>query len=180
MFSLPTVCKELPVTGTSSLYHAFTLELDKLEWRQVELLPLGQSGEIEEAIKIIETILTGQSNPLLGYDQQYSRNDSISSGLSIPWSGFCDLLPNPRLGHVVLKNSGLIQNGFAIRSEGYTYYGIVVDGLIQRLCLTQFECADDEFMQVIGTYQLMVVDWCGARCMSAEAGENPASEYVEL
>lgn len=179
-YSLPTVCKELPAIGIDSLYQAFTLELDQEDWRQVEFLPLGQSEAIEEAIKSIESILTGQPNPLLGYEQQYSRNDVAQPGLAIPWSEFCDLLPNPVLGNVVVNNKRLVQDGFAIRSEGYTYYGIVREGLIQMLCLTQFDSADDEFMQVIDTFQLTMVDWCGARRMSAEVGEKPKSEYIDI
>lgn len=180
MFSTPTVCKELPATGATSLYDAFTLKLDEADWRQVEFLPLSQAEEIEEAIKTIETILTGQPNPLLGYEQQYSRNDTKLAGLSIGWGEFCDLLPNPVLGNVVVNNKVLVQDGFSIRSEGYTYYGIVKEGLIQTLCLTQFDSADDEFMQVISTFTLTLVDWSGARRISAEAGEKPKSEYVEL
>jgi hypothetical protein len=179
-FSLPTVCKELPATGTDSLFHAFTLELDESDWRQVEFLPLSQSEEIEQAIKTIETILTGQPNPLLGYEQQYSRNEAEQAGLSIPWSEFCDLVSNPVLGNIALKNNGFVEDGFAIRSESYTYYGVVREGLIQMLSIIQFDSADDEFMQVIGKYQLTMVDWCGARRMSAEAGENPKSEFVEI
>ncbi|AXY75206.1 hypothetical protein D3H65_14980 [Paraflavitalea soli] len=179
-FNLPSICKELPVTGADSLFQAFTLELDQDDWRQVEFLPLSRSGEIEEAIKLIEAILTGQPNPLLGYEQQYSRHDAGQPGLSIPWDAFCGLVPNPVLGNVALANNELVQDGFAIRSEGYTYYGIVREGLIQTLCLTQFDSADDEFMQVISTFQLTMVDWCGARRMSAEVGEKPKSEFIEI
>ncbi len=179
-FNLPSVCKELPTIGGECLYDEFTLEVDKDDWRQIEFLPLSRSTEIEEAIKWIETILTRQPNPLLGYEQQHSRHDAAQPGLSIPWGAFCDLVPNPVLGNVVLNNNELVQDGFAIRSEGYTYYGIVRDGLIQTLCLTEFDSADDEFMQVIGMYQLTMVDWCGARRMSAEVGEKPKSEYIDI
>lgn len=179
-FNLPTICSRLPVTGAVSLYHDFTLEVGEIDWRQVEFLPLTQSGIIEEAVKTVESILTGQPNPLLGYERQYIRNNALQSGLAIPWEEFCGLLIHPVKGNIFFNNNGFVQNGFAVRSDSYTYYGILENGLIRTLCLHQFDWADDEFMRVLSAYDLSLVDWCNASRISADAGEEPKSEFIKI
>lgn len=179
-YSLPTVCCDLPVTGSASLYHDFTLEMTESDWRQFEFVPLAQSTSIEEAAKIIEAILTEQSNPLLGYEQQYIRDNVLQSGLTFSLEEFCALIVNPVRGNIFLNNNGFVQNGFAIQSDSYTYYGILENGFIRILCLTQFDWADDEFMRILSLFDLSLVDWCNASRISAEAGETPKSEFIKM
>lgn len=179
-FSLPTICSEFPVTGAASLCHDFTLKIEEADWQQIEFLPLIQAGIIEEAVKTVESILNGQPNPLLGYERQYIRDNVLQPGLTIPWEEFCALLINPVKGNVFFNNAGFVQNGFAVRSDSYTYYGILENDLIRTLCLHQFDWADDEFMRVLSLYELSLVDWCNASRISAEAGETPQSEYINI
>lgn len=179
-FSLPTICGELPATGASSLYHDFTLELANPDWRQIEFVPLGQPTVVEEAIKAIEATLIGQPNPLLGYEQQFIRDNALLPGLTISWTSFCELLTNPIYGNIYFNNNGFVQQGFAIKSDSYIYYGILENGFIRMLCLHQFDWADDEFMQVLSTYELSLIDWCNASRISAEIGETPKSEFVKI
>jgi hypothetical protein len=179
-YNLPTICNELPATGASSLYHDFTLEIQEEDWRQIEFLSLRQSETIDEAVKTIETIVSGQPNPLLGYEQQYIRDNGLHPGLAISFEEFCDQLVHPVKGSIFYNKVGFVQNGFAIRSDSYIYYGIQENGLIQILCLQQFDWADDEFMHVLSTYELSLVDWRNASRISAEAGETPKSEYITI
>ncbi|NII29856.1 hypothetical protein HB364_32560 [Pseudoflavitalea sp. X16] len=179
-YSLPTVCSDLPATGATSLYHDFTLEITDSDWRQVEFVPLSQSEIIEEAVKTIEAILNGQLNPLLGYELQYIRNNGLQLALAISLDEFCSHIINPMKGNIFYNNAGFVQNGFAVRSNSYAYYGILENGLIRTLCLQQFDWADDEFMCVLSTYELSLIDWCNASRISAEAGETPKSEFINI
>lgn len=179
-YSLPTVCNDLPSTGTGSLYHDFTLEITESDWRQVEFVQLQQSSVIEEAVKIIENILTNQLNPLLGYERQYIRDNGLLLNLVIPLEEFCLQLMNPVKGNIFYRNAGFVENGFAIRTDSYTYYGLQENGIIQTLSLLQFDWADDEFMRVLSTYKLFLIDWCNAFRISAEAGETPKNEFITI
>lgn len=179
-FSLPTVCSILPDTSACSLYHDFTLEIEEADWRQLEFMPLNKSAIVEEGVKAIEAILEGQSNSLLGYERQYLRDTALQPGLAIPIEEFCILLVNPVRGNIFFTNQGLVQSGFALRSDSYTYYGILENGLIRTLCLSQFDWADDELMQVLAAYELSLVDWCNAARLSAEAGEEPKNEFIKI
>jgi hypothetical protein len=179
-FDLPTICKVLPSIDASGMYQDFTLKIEEIDWRQIELLPLSQSGLIEEAVEIVAGILNNQINPLLGYEQQYIRDNTLQPGITFPFDQFCSLLVNPVKGNILFSNRGFVQNGFAVQSDSYTYYGIQENGSIQMLCLNQFEWADDEFMRVLATYELCLIDWCNASRISAEAGEKPKSEYINI
>ncbi len=135
---------------------------------------------VEEAVKEIESILTSQPNPLLGYEQQYIRNNALQPDLTIPFEDFCALLIDSVRGNIFFTDQGFVQSGFAVRSDSYTYYGMLENGLIQTLCLSQFDWADDELMRVLSVNELCLVDWCNTSRLSAEAGETPKSEYIEL
>lgn len=180
-YNLPTVCNEMPlVTGVPGLYNDFTLEIQEEDWRQIEFLSLERLKIIEEAVKNIEVILSSQSTPLLGYDKQYIRDNALQSKVFISWEEFCSVLINPVKGNIFFRNNDFVQNGFAIRSESYTYYGILENGFIRTLCLSQFGGADDEFMNVLSKFELSLVDWCNASRMSAETGEAPQNEYIKI
>lgn len=179
-FDLPTLSNQLPATTETSFYNDFTMELLETDWQQIEFLPLSHSIHIEESIKIIDEILAGQSNPLLGYENQYLRDNVSQKKLSIPWKSFCHLLVNPIYGNVFLNNKGFVRDGFAIRSDSQVYYGILENGFICALCLRRFDWTDDEFMNILSTYDLVLVDWCKASRISAELGEKPKSEFIDM
>jgi hypothetical protein len=180
LFSLPTLCYEQPVTDGDSLHNNFTLVIAKNEWRQVEFLPLQQWEVIQEEIKVVENILGDQPNPLLGYTQQYKRAKTASTTLEISWEIFYSLLLNSEAGSLCLDDNSFVQQGFALRSDNYMYYGVLLEGNIQTLSITQFNSVDDELMLVLDTFKLVLIDWCNASIISAELGEEPKSEFINI
>jgi hypothetical protein len=102
---LPASSSELPTTETNCLFHDFTLEINQSDWRQIELFPVSQSDIIEEAVKAVEVILNGQSNPLLGYEQQYMRDNILRLGIAISFHQLCTLLANPSRGNIFFNNN---------------------------------------------------------------------------
>lgn len=177
-FSLPTVCGDLPETGMKYLHNDFTLELSHLDWRQIEFRPLHQAFVIEPEIAQINQILDGQPNPLLGYQQQYTREASSLFLLAIPFREFCGQMKNAQLGNIFLNKNGFVINGFALRSDSNTYYGIIENDLIQILCITEFNYVDDEFMQIIDKYELLMVDWCNTNVLSRASDEPDGEESM--
>jgi hypothetical protein len=180
LFDVPSICDPLPATGASVLYNEFTLAITGNGWRQLEFLPIQHWSIIEEEIKTVEGILGGQPNALIGYVEQYHRKKTGAIELGIPWQTFFALLPRPMSGNVYYDEKGFVENGFALRTESYTYYGLLKNGNIQSLCLTQYDGIDDELMQVLETFKLVLTDWCNASTLSAEPGETPKSEFVNF
>lgn len=179
-FSLPTVCYNPPSTGTDSLYHDFTLGLAESDWRQIEFLALTEWLLVEEEIKAVESIIGNQPDALLGYEQQYIRERTATAPLSIPFEDFCALVGDPVRGNIFLGNAGIVEQGFALRSDNYLYYGLLDGGLIRQLCITEFSAVDDEFMKVLEAWKLVLADWCNASTLSAEPGEEVKGEYVQV
>jgi len=177
-FGLPTICHELPAISAESLYHDFTLALAESDWRQIEFLPLAQWQMIADEIGAVEVILGNQPDALLGYEQQYIREKTAQAWLSIPLEDFCRLIGHPVRGNIFLGNTGFVEHGIALRSDNYLYYGLLEDGNIRHLCITEFDGVDDEFMKVLDTWKLVLTDWCNASTLSAEPGEEMKVDYI--
>jgi hypothetical protein len=180
LFDLPTICDEKLVMGNDSLYNHFTLTLTTGEWRQIEFLSLGQLITIAEEIKAVGSILNKQPNALLGYEQQYKRQTHAHLALNISWKNFYATVSNPLIGNICVGDSGFVHQGFALRSDNYMYYGILQEENIQALCITQFDGVDDELMRVLDTFKLVLTNWCNASTLSAEPGEKPQSEFINI
>lgn len=178
-YDLPTICRPSPETCIESLYNDFTLELSSLEWQQQEFKHLDQTIAIDHEIEQINQILSEQPNALLGFQRQYIRNASLFSLLSIPFHEFCETVKKIGIGNVFLDNNGFVKNGFALRSDSNTYYGIVDNEVIQTLCVTAFNYVDDEFMQIVTRYKLLLIDWCNARILSMAPFEEMGDKAVQ-
>ena len=63
-------------------------------------------------------------------------------------------------GGLKADNGQFIENGFAIRTENYTYYGILKNNQICELCLERFESVDEEFCTISSAFGLALTNWC--------------------
>jgi hypothetical protein len=163
-FSIPTISDELPATADVALFHDFTLNLHEDDWRQIEFFPSSLLPVIQKQMAEVEAVLfpEGQSAPLLGYDTIHVRKIDRQD-LSIVFTDFCELVNIREKGALTVTfagHSGFVQNGYAIRSDNHTYYGTVKNGIINELCLYQFDHADDEFFSIVSRYGLVLTVWC--------------------
>ena len=46
-----------------------------------------------------------------------------------------------------------------MQSDNYEYYGTLVNNRITHLSITGFDSVDDEFSQLVSTWELLLVDW---------------------
>jgi hypothetical protein len=51
-------------------------------------------------------------------------------GAAIPFDAFCAAIQVQSIGNLRLAGNGYIENGFALRSDNYEYYGMVENGII--------------------------------------------------
>jgi hypothetical protein len=166
---VPTRHASRPITITTPFYQQFTIDLQEEDWLQLEFLPAQSLPLIQEEIALIDPILQAEngSNPLLGYETAHIRNLTAQLGTAIPFDTFCAALPINQKGNIRLAGGDFIENGFALRTDNYEYYGIVENNIITHVCLTAFDCIDDEFSQVTSNYDLVLVNWCAASIISA-------------
>jgi hypothetical protein len=159
---VPTRHASSPLTTPAPFYQQFSLDITLDDWLQIEFLPVQSLPVIQEELAQIDPILLADNgfNPLLGYKNIHIRNVTAQLVVDIPFDAFCAAIQVNQKGNIRLAGDDFIENGFALRTDNYEYYGTVENNRITHLCLTAFDCIDDEFMQVATTWDLALVNWC--------------------
>jgi hypothetical protein len=149
-----------PLTTTTPFYQQLTLETTADDWLQLEFLPATALPLIQEEMALIDPILLAQngSNPLLGYETMHVRQQTAHLGVEIPFDAFCAAVQVNKKGNI-RYGEGFVENGFVVQTDNYEYYGTMVNNQITHLCLTSFDCIDDEFSQVAATWDLVLVNF---------------------
>jgi hypothetical protein len=149
---------------STPFFQQFTLDITTDDWLQLEFLPVSAMPQIQEEMALIDPILLmeSRSNPLMGYGNIHIRQQTTHFGADIPFDAFCAALPNLKKGNIRLDGKDYIENGFALQSDNYTYYGTLLNNRITHLCLLEIDGIDDEFTQLATTWELLLVDWCKA------------------
>ena len=160
--NVPTRHASSPLTTPTPFYQQFTIDLSADDWLQMEFLPAQSLPLIQEELAIIDPILLAEnsSNLLLGYKNMHIRNLTAQLDMDIPFDAFCATIQVNQKGNIRIAGGDFIENGFALRTDNYEYYGTVENNQITHLCLTAFDCIDDEFSQVATTWDLALVNWC--------------------
>lgn len=167
LFNIPTRHAYHPLMTHEPLFNEFTLDVGEDDWRQLEFLPVSALPAIQEEMERIELKVP---NALWGYKNMHVREQTADLSLNIPLAVFCDTVQAQKMGAVRLYSDAFVQHGIAIESGNYTYYGTVAEDCIVSLCLPSFDGIDDEFMQMVTTYKLVLVDWRGGRVVMIDMG----------
>lgn len=179
-FYYPTVADGLPESEENSLFNEFIIERHMEDWRQIEFLPTSMLHVVEREISKINSILNVDDSPdlLLGYERNRVRKKIGALSNNIPFDEFCERINVLQKGAVkILGNDDeFVKDGIAIRSPNYEYYGIVENGIIKSLCLKEFDCADDELLDALSAFGLVLVIWCEAKIFSGEMKDSDGSE----
>lgn len=100
------------------------------------------------------------------------------AGPDISFRQFNALLAQPVSECIIVNDNTIVRNGFSVRSDNHTYYGIVENDMIRNLCLNEFDYADEELMNVLSIFNLTLIDWCNASRLIGETTETPAQESL--
>ncbi|NML22964.1 hypothetical protein HHL16_18955 [Pseudoflavitalea sp. G-6-1-2] len=135
------------------------------EWREFEFLPVKMASAIHEEILSIEAILNAETNAntLLGYDRFLNRNALFDNALQISVDDFIEVTEGFMKGKVCVKSRGVVENSFVIESSSATYYGLCTEGMITELSMLYFDSVDDELITLLTTFNLVAIDWSGAK-----------------
>jgi len=165
-YMVPTRVSSLPAVVNDCLFNDFTISVSADDWGQLQFFSNDHAPAIQEDINSIASILS-PPDALLGYDELHIREHNEKYQLDIPFDECCAFLNPAEKGNLSL-NGGFIENGFALRTDSFTYYGVVENNIIKQLALQTFDCADDEFMSILSSYGLVLVDWCNADIFSID------------
>jgi hypothetical protein len=164
-YSIPTISNELPGVSDSAPFNDFTLMLHEDDWRQIEFLPSILLPAIQEEMADVEAIIFPEDDPnfnsLNGFDKINVRSRIGKYHLSIPLEAFCERAGITQRGNIAFQGyTGFVKNGFALKGAHYTWYGITEKDLIMDLAIDFFDSKDDEIMQMLRHYDLLMVEWC--------------------
>jgi len=124
-------------------------------WRQLEFFPVSMLPLLTAEFATIEEILN--TGGLLGYKTSHLRKKFTMSSYRLPIGEF---ISGEILENVFLKQYGYIEHGFVLRSPHNNYYGIMQEDHISMLCLENFDGVNDELLEVLEKYNMVLVDWC--------------------
>lgn len=120
-------------------------------WRQLEFLPSSMLEQVTEEFTVIDEII--KEGGLLGYPSCYERVKIAMPSYRIP----VDFISGE------IEYTG---NNFTLKSAHNNYYGLIEDEHITLLCLENFDCMNEELMELFQQYDIMLVDWCGVQAIS--------------
>lgn len=174
--NMPTRHANSPATSSTTFYEQFTIDIHPADWLQMEFLPAAELPLIQEEVALIDPIVlaVNGSNPLLGYDTQHVRHQTAHLEVDIPFDAFCAAVQVKKKGNIRLAENEYVENGFALQTDNYEYYGTVVNNRITHLSLTGFESVDDEFFRLVSTWGLVLVRWveCSITMVNQETSED--------
>ncbi|HJT73926.1 MAG TPA: hypothetical protein VJ720_07905 [Chitinophaga sp.] len=154
---LPTISGQPPLHASVS--SPVLITIPDQQWAQLQFLPSLSLPLVEEELSHINNVIS--ANSLIGYDQVHVRPSMPP--LQIAYPDFLSVVSS-----VVTGNIDNVSNGFALRSENHTYYGILEDGIITQLCLYEFQYIDDELSAILNNFNLLLADWCNGDAISLQ------------
>ncbi len=171
-FSMPTIAGVLPAMSVNRIFLEFTLTIEPDDWKQFEFLPKDQLPVIQEEQKSIEDILYPKDDEnfesLNGFPSIYQRRRIKDHQLHIPLEKFITTLNIQSRGNLAFEGmADFVENGFALKSPGYIYYGILRDDYITDLCISYYESTDDEINLLLDKFDILLVCWCRAQVTAA-------------
>lgn len=164
-YDIATICGAPPVLDDQPLFNEFVMDIERDEWRQLEFFHVSCLEKVQqEMIKVESLLYPGKEfDTLAGYKEQVIRMQTPWQLPGIEWQQFYDMLNQPLKGACRFDGKGYLENGIALRSAGFSYYGILKEGQVCELYLHHFESVDDEFYTVASAFGLALADWRNAK-----------------
>jgi hypothetical protein len=180
LYFIPSIAHGRPEASTNSLFNEFIAEITGEGWRQIELLPASALQPVEEELAAINSILHPDYpvNLLLGYEKIHVREKIAMEQCNVSFDELCKVVNGIEKGGLrfPVDDGGVVKDGFALRSLNYEYYGTIKNGIVKTLCLKDFDSADDELLDVLTAFGLILVIWCEGKMISPEMSEGGAGE----
>lgn len=190
LFSLPSICDELPPTdGTGSRADAFEIHED--DWRQVEAIAGSLGDMVQSELRAIRLVCEEHARRagdggLIGFDTIHVRSQPARPLPDpLPLRRVLSMLPRPsrQYAGVAFKGAaGVALGSFAVAFAGLNVYGVADGDAIEALCLAgravpeagQAPDVIPGLREVMRAFDLVIVDWC--RC--SVIGPDSVAAYL--
>ncbi len=169
LYSLPSIEDLLPPRDRAAEGADGALDVAPDDFRQVELVRAALEVDVDAELEDIRTVIAGHHRPG-GFDAIHVRK---RVGDPLGDAGVTRAEVEAALGAkgrplALRGQSGVVRGGFAIPQAESMVYGIEHEGTLVVLC------AHGDYREVAGAlhpiarkYGLLLVDWCGTRCLRA-------------
>jgi hypothetical protein len=189
LFSLPTICDEVPgvASGTSKLGRK-VLELHEDDWRQIELVALSHQLQIDNCLAAVRQVYAEQRTADGFFKGLHVRNEVARplEDCRLSLQAFLNYFPSLTLleGLAYRYVAGLIEGGFACAApSGLQLYGVEKAGSVTALGLLPAKvgpCVELEghaLARLMRDHGLSLVDWC--RAWQVHGSDGEVAEYFK-
>jgi hypothetical protein len=163
LFTLPTISNEIPMTVDRFLYNDFEVQIHEDDWRQNEFLKTSSFPLIDIEVSKIKEIWENESKKVddkfTAFKKCHVRSTIGEPALSIDFGKVKQILNTNQIGCLKV-NHGFVQNSFALRTLNTTYYGVLIDGQVDHLCIAQWnENTASEITDLTSHFKLVFINW---------------------
>ncbi len=177
LFSLPTLCNDLPETN-GPLLDGSELLLHSDDWRQVELVARADQTAVDEELGFIAQVLRdAQADEGFAAIHMRRKLEKPLRHATIPLQELRDAMTEARESRVVFESSSnCIDHSFSFfLTPDLILYGQAPEGRVEILAAALMTHADwrpehQALRDLAARHDLLLVDWC--RCRQAAAADE--------
>ena len=161
-FTLPTISNEYPHTVATTKETEFDIYIHEDDYRQNEFLNISALPLIEQEFVGIKEIWENHSKK--SDDYTFFKNCHVRKIIGLPnlkiqLDELKALLKSSSVGQVIINDNTLV-NGFAIKTDNTTYFGIQNNDTIAELCISEWdENTINEILEINKAFDLLFVNW---------------------
>lgn len=161
-YTLPTISNEFAQTEPKIEKSDLDINIHEDDYRQKEFLNVNSLPKIEEEFKRIKEIWTNYSKKSEEYTlfkNCHVRKTIGSPNLSIDINKIQTLLNCDSIGQVII-NGEILSNGFNLKTDNTTYFGIRNNENVIELCISQWNNnTTNEILKINKEFDVLFVDW---------------------
>jgi len=164
LYSLPTISNEIPQNSDSNQFNDYDYSILGDDWRQNEFLNKSSFPHIEIEINKIEKVKVNDSKEVdsefTAFTNCHVRDTIGEPNLELDLIRLKNILKTERVGNLKISNE-FVENGFSLKAESTTFYGILENGIVSQFCIGKFsDNTSIEIQNVINEFNLLFVGWC--------------------
>ncbi len=165
-FTTPTISNEFPQLTARAKETEFDISIHEDDYRQNEFLNQNSLPKIEEefiGIKDIWTSHSKKSEEYTLFKNCHVRKTICPHNLRVHFNELKVLLKCNSAGQVII-NGNILANGFAIKTDNTTYFGVLDNDTVIELNVAQWnDNTTNEILEINKAFNLLFVNWyhCG-------------------
>lgn len=162
LFTLPTISNELPATTSKSSSQDF-ISMREDDWRQNEFLNKSSFPLVDIEVSKIKDIWTNHSKNVEAnfnaFDKCHVRDTIGVPNLGFDLQSLQNVLKTEKIGGIKINDQNVV-DGFSLKTEHSTFYGIRNGNKVSQLALTDYTDQTIKEIQAINeAFDLIFANW---------------------